>query len=248
MSRRKSVALLVAVVAAACSRVSSKTELLVFAAASTADAMSEAAREFEREEGWSVRFSFGATRDLARQIGAGAPADLIVSADAETVEALVAAKLVSAADRRTLMSNRLVIVVPDGAEPTVRAPPDLARVAHLALGDPALVPAGAYARKWLESKHIWPLVERNVVPLPDVRSALSAVEAGHAQAGIVYRTDALRSSKVRIVYEVPPTDAPTIAYVAARLARSEAPAAARLLEFLAGPQARATFARHGFVV
>jgi molybdate transport system substrate-binding protein len=87
-----------------------------------------------------------------------------------------------------------------------------------------------------------------VVPSLDVRAALAAVETGHAEAGIVYRTDATRSERVDIAYEVPPERAPTISYVAARLAKVKDPGAARFLDFLTGPKARATLARHGFVL
>jgi molybdate transport system substrate-binding protein len=84
--------------------------------------------------------------------------------------------------------------------------------------------------------------------LLDVRAALAAVEAGHADAGIVYRTDAKSSQRVQIAYEVPPERAPVISYVAARLARSTLASSGLFLQFLTGPQARATFGRHGFVL
>ncbi|MET0592214.1 MAG: molybdate ABC transporter substrate-binding protein [Polyangiaceae bacterium] len=221
------------------------SELLVFAAASTADAIQDVARDFEAETGNKVRFSFGASRDLARQIRAGAPAAVIVSADAETVDSLVDVSLVKKEDRRVFASNRLVVIGLKGDAPAMRAPADLARIAHLALGDPKIVPAGNYAKHWLEKEGLWTEVEPHVVPALDVRAALAIVETGHAEAGIVYRTDAARSQKVQVLYEVPADKGPTITYVAARLAKAEG-GAAKFADYLIGSKARATFERHGF--
>ena len=232
----------------ACRKAPPSGELLVFAAASTADAVSDVGRDFEVETGQKVRFSFGASRDLARQIRAGAPAAVLLSADAETIDALVEAKVVRAEDRRPFASNRLVVIVPKDSAATIRGPRDLVGVAHVALGDPKLVPAGSYAKQWLEKEGLWTEVELHVLPSIDVRAALAAVEAGHAEAGIVYRTDAARSERARIAYEVPPDRSPTISYVAACLASATDPGARRFLDFLTGSKARATFARHGFVL
>jgi molybdate transport system substrate-binding protein len=231
-----------------CRKAARSDELLVFAAASTADAMSEVGRDFEAESGQKVRFSFGASGDLARQIRAGAPAAVMVSADAETIDALVEAKLVRSEDRRSFASNRLVVVVSKSSDSEIRTPRDLTRVPHLAMGDPAWVPAGKYAKLWLEKEGLWTEVEPHVVPSQDVRAALATVETGHAEAGIVYRTDAARSQRVRVAYEVPLDKAPTISYVAARLAAAENVTARRFLDFLMGSQARAIFTRHGFVL
>lgn len=232
----------------ACRNAPPSGELLVFAAASTADAISDVGRDFEAETGQKIRFSLGASRDLARQIRAGAPAAVLVSADAETIDSLVEAKLVRSEDRRSFASNRLVVIVPKGSDFAIRTPRDLASVARLAVGDPKLVPAGNYAKQWLEKEGLWTDVEPRVLPALDVRAALALVEAGHADAGIVYRTDATHSQRVQIAYEVPVEKAPTISYVAARLVSAEDPGAGRFLDFLTGSKARATLARHGFIL
>ncbi len=221
-------------------------ELLVFAAASTADAMGDVGRDFEAETGQKVQFSLGASRDLARQIRAGAPAAVLVSADAETIDSLVEVKLVRPEDRRVFAANRLVVIVPADGGAAISSARDLMGVQRLAIGDPKLVPAGSYAQQWLEKDGVWTEIALRVVPALDVRAALASVEAGHADAGIVYRTDAARSQRIRVAYEVPAEKAPTIAYVAARLANSENPGAGPFLDFLTGPTARAVFARHGF--
>jgi molybdate transport system substrate-binding protein len=229
-------------------RSSEPSELLVFAAASTADVMSDLAREFHAATGETVRFSFGASRDLARQIRAGAPADVFVSADVQTMDALVADQLVAAADRQPLASNRLVVIVPSDSSFVVAAPGDLTQARHLALGDPDVVPVGAYAKKWLERVHLWEQLSPGVVLTLDARASLAAVESGRAEAGVVYATDAASSRRVRVVYRVPSEETPHIAYLAARLSRSKTPAAEKFASFAASPSGKNAFARHGFVV
>jgi molybdate transport system substrate-binding protein len=236
----------VAFALAACERPAPAAEVLVFAAASTAEAMNDIGARFRADKGTPVRFSFGASKDLARQVRQGAPADLLVSADAETVDALVGAGLVLAADERAIASNRLVVIVPSESTLRVSSPADLRRVGHIALGDPAVVPAGSYARKWLESQGIWNELRERLVPTLDVRAALAAVASGRVESGIVYATDAATSAQVRVAYEVPPAATPDIVYVAGRIARSKNAAAAGFLDFLVGPEAHGAFLRHGF--
>jgi molybdate transport system substrate-binding protein len=223
-------------------------ELVVFAAASTADAMTEIGHAFSAKDEGSASFSFGASGDLARQIRAGAPADVLISADAEIVNELVRDHIALRGGVKRLASNRLVVIVPAESRLDMSEPRRLREVARIALGDPAVVPAGRYAKRWLEGAGIWDGVREHLVPTLDVRAALSAVEAGRADAGIVYATDAATSTRVRIAYRVPPESAPAIAYVAARLERSKLASADRFLEFLTSDEARLAFKRHGFIV
>jgi molybdate transport system substrate-binding protein len=231
---------------AACGRSMGKGELLVFAAASTAEAMTEIGKSFEARTASNVRFSFGPSKDLAHQVRQGAPADLLVSADAETIESLVGAGLVLPSERRAIASNRLVVVVPADSKLQIAAPADLKRANHIALADPAVAPAGAYAKKWLESQGLWNDVADRIIPTLDVRAALAAVASGRVESGVVYATDAATSAGVRVAYEVPPAGAPDIVYVAGRIVRSKNPASTSFLELLGGDEARATFAHHGF--
>ena len=235
-------------ITAGCQNPHADAGLLVLAAASTSDALGAVGQAFEQEGGAKVSFSWGASHDLARQIRAGAPADVFVSADAETIDGLVADKLVLAEQQRTLMSNRLVVIVPRDSHRTVRGPEDLKDVLTVALGDPSTVPAGSYAKKWLERAGLWESLQDRVIPTLDVRAALAAVEAGRADAGIVYRTDAAKSPRVRVAYDVPPEALPPITYVAAVIARSKHPSASAFVQYLTGPRSRATFARRGFVL
>ncbi len=221
-------------------------EVVVFAAASLADALREIATGFEARTGHRVVLSLGGSNDLARQIRAGAPADVFVSASAERMDEVQKAGLVRAADRVDLLSNRLVVVVPAAATVRPATAGDLARVRRLALGDPEAVPAGVYARQWLEKRGLWERLRDRVVPALDVRAALAAVESGNADAGVVYRTDAAISRRVRVAFEVPVDEAPRIVYAAALLGSARGPAARAVFEHLRSPEARAVFERHGF--
>lgn len=222
---------------------------LVFAAASATNALQELAPDFKKATGHEVEFAFGASSDLARQALAGAPADAFLSADAVRMDSLEKGGLVRPGTRVDLLSNRLVVVVPLGAKGKVAGPGDVKGLKRLALADPAAVPAGMYAKGWLEKAGLWRDVESKVVPALDVRAALSAVESGRVDAGVVYATDAAQSKKVRVAFEVPEAEAPRIVYPVAALTKGKAPEAGRaFVRFLGTDAARKVFARQGFRV
>jgi molybdate transport system substrate-binding protein len=223
-------------------------ELLVFAAASLTDALREVGRAWEATSGDRVVFGFGASNDLARQIRAGAPADVFVSADAARVDELADAGLVAPGTRRDVLSNALAVVVPREATTAPARPADLLALRRLAIADPETVPAGIYARKYLEARGLWAALRERLVPALDVRAALAAVEGEHADAAIVYRTDAAVSRRVRVAFVVPREEGPPILYVLAPLAASRKAGTARLARYLAGPEAARVYARLGFVV
>lgn len=226
-------------------------ELRVSAAASLAHALREIAPAYEKATGETVVLNLGASSTLARQILEGAPADLFLSADEEKMDALDKAGLLLAGTRGSVLSNTLVVVVPADSALRIAGPADLAGAAvrALALAEPKTVPAGLYAREYLETRGLWGRLSSRVVPTENVRAALAAVEAGNAEAGIVYRTDARISRKVKIAYEVPRAEGPAISYPFAVLAGSERKAAARkLLGYLKSPPALAVFRRHGFLI
>jgi molybdate transport system substrate-binding protein len=128
-------------------------------------------------------------------------------------------------------------------------PEDLAgeKVRRLALAEPKTVPAGIYAREYLEKRDLWRSVASKVVPTENVRGALAAVEAGNAEAGIVYKTDAKISRQVKVAYEIPTADAPEISYPMAVLRGSKAPEAARRFhEYLGSEEAGKIFKKYGF--
>ena len=235
------------VVFAGLSPASSPGGILVFAAASLTESMQALGDLFEAQTGTKVEFSFAGSNDLARQIQAGAPADVFFSADAAKMDALENAGLVKAADRVDLLSNVLVVVVPASSTASVRTPQDLAALPRIALADPAAVPAGVYAKQWLEGLGLWARIEPKVIPTLDVRAALAAVETEAAPAAIVYRTDAAIAKKSRVAFEV--EGGPKIVYVAAPLAGSRNRTAARaFVRFLQGEAAREGFRRREFLL
>ena len=222
--------------------------VLVSAAISLTDALREIEPAYAAAGGGPVHFNFAASNVLARQIANGAPADLFISADLTQMDYAERAGAIDAATRRPLLGNRLAVVTPTGRG-GITAPRDLAAptVRRIAIGDPAAVPAGRYARDYLERAGLWAAVQPRLLPLANVRAALAAAESGGADAAIVYESDAIASRRVRTAFVVPAADGPAIVYPAAVVARTRRRAEAlRLLEFLASPPARAIFARHGF--
>ncbi len=244
-------ALLVAILVAAVGLPLRAATVMVFAAASLTESLKEIATGYEKQTGDVVVFNFAASGPLARQIEEGAPADVFFSADEARMDALEKKGLILQATRQSRLSNRLVIVAATDSPASIATGADLAlpTVKRLALGDPKTVPAGTYARTYLEKQGLWADLERRVVPCESVRAVLAAVEAGNVDAGIVYKTDAAISKKVKVVFEVPAQDGPRISYPVALVKEAKQPEAARkFLTYLAGPEAAAIFTRRAFVL
>ncbi len=226
-------------------------EIHVSAAASLADALNEIKAGYEKTGGDTVLLNLGASSTLERQIEEGAPADLFLSADEAKMDQLAKKSLVVAATRKSVLGNTLVVVVPLDSPLRIATPADIVspKIHVLALAEPKTVPAGIYAKEYLTRLKLWEQVSARVVPTENVRAALAAVEAGNAEAGIVYKTDAGISKKVRIAYEVPLADGPKISYPFAVLAESKHPEAARrFLSYLESPPALEIFRKYGFLI
>jgi molybdate transport system substrate-binding protein len=224
-------------------------DLKVFAAASLTDVLQELAPAYEAQSHDKLIFNFAGSSALSRQIREGAPADLFLSADEIQMDLLAKAALIDPSTRLDLLSNLLVIVVPlDG--PSGLTPGDLGNpsIRRIALADPKSVPAGVYAREYLTKLGIWKEIEPKVVPTENVRAALAAVESGNVEAGIVYKTDASLSQKVKTAYEVPRGEGPKITYPAALITSSpNAAAAKKFLLYLQSPQVSAIVRKYGFL-
>lgn len=225
----------------------------VYAAASLREATEELASAFEREHPeLDLVLNFGASNVLAQQVLAAHQADVFLSADTLQMDAIADAGLVEARAPRPWLSNQLVVVVPAAAQPfELRSAADLAheRIRRLSLANPEAVPAGRYARAWLEKQGVWNALQARVVPGTDVRTALAAVESGACEAGIVYSTDAGISQRVRVALRIPLAEGPKIEY-ALGLLRGQASRADALavFEHLQSLRAQECFASHGFLI
>lgn len=225
-------------------------EITVFAAASLTDSLKAIATDYSKSTGETISYNFAASNTLVQQIKAGAPADLFISADEAKMNQLAQAGFIDQKSRRNLLGNSLVIIIPKGGFKVTKAE-DLTNSAikHLSLGDPIAVPAGVYAKAWLEKTGIWTKLQSKIVPAENVRAALAVVESGNAEAGIVYKTDAILTKKIEIAMEIPKAESPKITYPGAILSDSRHPTNARkFLHYLAGKQAVATFKKFGFSV
>lgn len=226
-------------------------QVTVFAAASTADALNGIAKAHEAATGVRVVCSFASSATLAKQIEQGAPADLFLSADQRWMDALAAANRLRTATRRDLLANRLVLIAPQDRPLTVRVEAGFAIAAaftgRLAIADPASVPAGTYARQAFTALGWWTALEPRLAPAADVRAALRLVELGECALGVVYASDAVASAQVVATALIPETLHAPIRYPVALTAEAK-PAAAAFLARLAGAEAAAVFAKHGFTV
>jgi molybdate transport system substrate-binding protein len=209
------------------------------------------AKAYAAAGGGALRFNLAGSNVLARQIVNGAPADVFISADEAQMEVVEKAGAILAGSRFDLVGNQLAVAaVPEKAalvrQEFARAP---AAIRRLAIGDPAAVPAGVYAKRYLEQKNLWSSYESRIVPTTNVRAALTAVETGSADAAIVYLTDLAAARSAVLAFAVPAAEGPRIVYPAAVVAASRHQAEARrFLAYLRQPAARAIFARYKFVV
>ena len=220
----------------------------IFAAASLTDALSAVIVEFENAHPSSrVVPQFGSSSDLARQILAGAPADLLFSADRRQLDRLVAEGVIIGRESADILSNQLVVVRHRDQPDTVDAPGDIEALGRIAMADPEAVPAGVYARQYLESQGLWSRVQKKVVPTLDVRGALAAVASGNIDAALVYRTDAAIEARVKIVYVVPRAEGPPIVYALGMVEARQRDDVRALYDYLRSETAGEIFERFGFV-
>lgn len=224
--------------------------VLVFAAASLANVLTDLDTAFTARTGIGVTVSPAASSTLAKQIEAGAPADVYFSADLQWMDYLQQRGLLRTGSRHEVVGNSLVLIAPSGSSLRIAIGPgfELARLlagGHLAVADPDSVPAGIYARQALQNLGAWADVAPRLVRAENVRAALEYVARGDAPLGIVYRTDALIEKRVRIVGVFPADSHAPIVYPVA-LTRGAGSGAARYLAFVTSAQARPIFRKWGF--
>lgn len=241
---------LTAMVACSALRNDNPTRVLVSAAVSLTGVLDQIGAAYHQDTGVYVSFNLAGSDTLATQLIEGAPIDLFLSADGAQMDRVATAGRIVLDTRQNLLANQLVVIVPADRGGTVTEPGDLtsASIRHIALGDPDAVPAGVYARAYLESIGLWETVAGKIVPTRDVRAVLAAVEAGNADTGFVYRTDLFNSKGVRLAFEVPLDEGGEIYYPAAVVTGAPSgAAAARFLEYLRSLAAKTAFEEAGFI-
>jgi molybdate transport system substrate-binding protein len=227
----------------------------IFAAASVKTALDDIAAQWQKDTGKTARTSYAASGALAKQIEAGAPADIFLSADVVWMDYAAERKLIRPETRRNLLGNALVLVAPAhiNAQPIdLDAQTDLlgllGKEGRLAMGEPKTVPAGDYAEKALTSLGLWDKVKNRIAQTESVRAALIFVARGEASLGIVYRSDAHAEPKVKVLGTFPETSHPRIVYPVAMVAASMNPEAKAFYDYLGTPAASAIFKRESFDV
>ena len=229
-----------------------KTELLISVAASLQDSMLALQPDFEKQNPTlKLTFNFAASGTLQKQIEQGAPADLFVSAGSKQMKALVDKGFIESMNQSPLLANDLVMVMPINStiKLTKATSKELTKdeFKSVALGIPETVPAGTYAKQTLDYLGIYDKLKPKLVQAKDVRQVLTYVETGNADAGFVYRTDALTSKKVKIVLTIAPWAHDEIVYPEGIVKETKHPDEAKLFyQYLQGKEATAVFVQYGF--
>jgi molybdate transport system substrate-binding protein len=227
--------------------------VVVFAAASLKTALDEAGAAWMRDTGKKIVVSYAASNALAKQIEAGAPADLFFSADPDWMDYVSSKGLIKPETRTSLLGNSLVLIASGGSAIQIDLKPglDLALILgtnRLAMGHVNAVPAGKYGKAALEHLGAWAGVKDKVAQTENVRAALLLVSRGEAPLGIVYKTDAASDPNVTVVGTFPEGSHPPIMYPVALTKDSSHPDAASFLTFLRSDKAKPFFEKQGFTV
>lgn len=228
-------------------------DVVVFAAASLKNALDDAAGAWKAETGKATKISYAASSALARQIEAGAPADLFISADEDWMDDVAKRNLIKPETRSDLLGNRIVLVAPADSPVKLAIGPGMGLAGalaggKLAIADPAAVPAGKYGKAALQKLGVWDSVSGSVAAAENVRAALAFVSRGEAPLGIVYQTDAAADKGVRIVGAFPESSHPPIIYPVAVVATSKNADAEAFVSYLHTAKAAESFEKQGFTV
>lgn len=223
-----------------------KVELTVSAAASLQDALSEIKTGFEKDHpNITIVYNFGASGALQQQINQGAPVDLFFSADKGKFDQLVNDGLIE--KEKDLVGNSIVLVVPNDSTKGIHTIEDITKADKISIGTPETVPAGKYGKEVLESLNVWKAVEGKIIPAKDVRQVLTYVETGNVDAGIVYKSDASISSKVKVVATAADDTHEPIIYPAGVIKKSAHPKEAQqFFKYLQNNNSIKTLVKYGF--
>ncbi|MGV3772595.1 MAG: molybdate ABC transporter substrate-binding protein [Verrucomicrobiales bacterium] len=224
-------------------------EITVHAAASLTEVLTVIGHTFEAKHSHKVVFNFAASSLLARQVERGVPGDIFFSADEAKMDQLDKKGLLKPGSRKSILSNRLVVIIPKHSSSTLSSARGMLQFKRIALAEPSTVPAGIYAREYLEAEGVWSQIVPRVIPTENVRGAISAVAGKNVDAAIVYQSDTSISDEVKVAMEISTATAPTISYPIAILKRAKnKEAAQKFIEFLSGEEARRLFLQHQFIL
>lgn len=228
-------------------------DITVFAAASLKDALDSINTQWQADSKHKATISYAASSALAKQIEAGAPADVFISADLDWMKYVADRKLIKPETQSTLLGNRIVLVAPKDSTVQLTIAPnfELAKAigdGHLAMADVKAVPAGKYGQAALETLGVWDSVKDKIAQAENVRATLALVSRGEAPLGIVYQTDAAADTGVRIIGTFPADSHPPILYPVAVLASSDKPEAQAFVDYLKSAAAKPLFEKQGFTV
>ena len=224
-------------------------EIIILAAASLKDVCAELETEYKKDHNVTLTFSFGSSGALQSQIEEGAPADVFFSAAEKQMRALYDAGKMEESTVRSLLENKIVLVVPAGSTADIKSFDDVVtdKVKMIGLGDPASVPAGQYAEEVFTTLGTLDEVKKKANYGTDVRTVLSWVEAGEVDCGVVYATDAYSTDKVKIVAEAPAGSCKQVIYPAGVVKAAKNPEAAKaFVDYLASDAAMKIFEKYGF--
>lgn len=227
-------------------------EIHISAAVSLKDALAEIQTNYQAKNPQiKLLYNLGASGSLQKQIEQGAPADIFISAAPKQMNELEQKNLINKATRKNLVENKLVVVVPVASKLAITKYEDLMQdtVQKIAIGETNVVPAGQYAQQALLKLGVWENIKDKVVYAKDVRTVLAYTETGNVEAGIVYKTDAASSQKVRIAATAPEGSHQPIAYPIAVLSGAkQSKAADEFVAYLFGAESKAIFEKNGFVM
>lgn len=228
-------------------------DVVILAAASLKNALDDASTAWTKQTGKATKIAYAASSALAKQIEAGIPADLFISADVPWVDYVAERKLIKPASRFDFLGNEIVLIAAKDSKIDLKIDKGFPLRAALGEGRLAManidaVPAGKYGKASLESLGVWASVADRVAQAENVRMAMTLVSRGEAPLGIVYRTDAAADPNVKIVGTFPAGSHPPIIYPMALLASSANPDAEAFVTYLKSPAARAFFEKQGFTV
>ncbi|RKP47968.1 molybdate ABC transporter substrate-binding protein [Cohnella endophytica] len=225
-----------------------QTELLISAAASLKDSLDVIEKQYEKAHpDIKLTFNYGSSGTLQKQIEEGAPADLFFSAGKKQMDALEKQGLVTGS--KNLLLNDLVMIVPSDSKKKFTTVKELTdkSIKKIAIGQPESVPAGQYAKETLETRKVWDALQDKLVYAKDVRQVLTYVETGNVEAGFVYKTDALISTKVKIAIRVASDVHSPIVYPAGVVSDSKHSAEAKAFyAYLQTAEASSIFVKYGF--